>query len=256
MSNKIAFSDEELTAYLDGESDYARMDQINKALSQDSELRARIATLSLSHSTIKAAFDELLPIAPETSFDVSVDSSLGSRRLSVMKFSSVAAVLALVTVSFVLGWGGGHRSWSPSVANTWHEYVAAYQALYITSTLAHIERSEKDMSRELKRVSLALGKDIQLKDVNSHAALDYKRAQVLGYKGKPLIQLAFLSMLETPIALCIIRLDGASDSEVQISDMEGMSAASWEKGGYAYLLIGGTDALLIDEMAADFQRYL
>jgi hypothetical protein len=34
--------------------------------------------------------------------------------------------------------------------------------------------------------------------------------------------------------------------------MEQMASASWEKNGYAYLLIGGQDTLLINDMAKEF----
>jgi len=55
------------------------------------------------------------------------------------------------------------------------------------------------------------------------------------------------------VALCIMRSNKQSDQAVQtaveVSDMEGMSAATWEKEGYTYLLIGGRDAHLIRDTA-------
>lgn len=249
MKEDRLFSDEELTAYLDGESDYARIDEINRALAQDSQLRARIEQLCVSRQSLESAFDSLLSQAPTM--------KLRDKHTSRTTFSwpSIAAAACLALVSFFIGWGSRDYTQPPSLQN-WHDYVAAYQALYSPSTLANIQREEPILLDELKRVSLALGKDIPLKHLKRPSALEYKRAQVLGYQGQPLIQLAFVSPMKTPVALCIIRLDKQGNSQLRMDTLEGMSSVAWEKDGYAYLLIGGQDPLMLQDVAEQFVHYL
>ena len=37
------------------------------------------------------------------------------------------------------------------------------------------------------------------------------------------------------------------------ASLEGMSSASWNKDGYAYLLIGGDDQSLISDLASNYR---
>jgi anti-sigma factor RsiW len=248
MKENRLFSDEELTAYLDEESNYARIDEINKALAQDSQLRARVEQLGISRQSLVSAFDSLLPQAPAIKLS---DKHLGH---STFTWPSITAAACLILASFFVGWAS--RDYSQPSRQNWHDYVAAYQALYSPSTLAHIQREDSILIDELKRISLVLGKDIALKRLKNSSPLEYKRAQVLGYQGQPLIQLAFVSPMKAPIALCIIRLNKHGNGELQMSTLEGMSSVAWEKDGYAYLLIGGQDPLMLQHVAEQFVHYL
>jgi len=147
-------------------------------------------------------------------------------------------------------------------ASGWKDYVAAYQALYTNATLAKVEQSDIAKQQELTRVGAAIGKDMMISQLQVAAEIDYKRAQVLGFEGRALVQLAFLSSTGEPLALCIIRSDearestkaGSSLAAVQQMEMEGMSSAAWSGGGYEFLLIGGKDAMLMEKLAQRFQR--
>lgn len=86
--------------------------------------------------------------------------------------------------------------------------------------------------------------------------LDYKRAQILSFEGRPLIQLAFLSKVGAPVALCILQSYDGQESSPGFSEMRGMSSASWSKDGYEYLLIGGNDNSLIKQVAERYSAQL
>ena len=245
MSDPRSFSDEELTAYLDGESDPAISAEIEQALSQDAQLRARLDALSFDKPQLKEGMDALLKSAPsppvweEGAFATARRTSgRGWRR------TATAAVVALA-----VGFGGGVLIGGKSEPG-WRDYVASYHALYANSTLTHIDQSEKLAEEELERVSSSIGKPIALSVVTYPEQLDYKRAQVLSFEDRPLIQLAFLSKVGTPIALCIVQSSEAIDSPVRLTQLEGMSAAVWSKNGYEFILIGGRDDELIAEAAA------
>ena len=165
------------------------------------------------------------------------------------------AIAASAVICLALGGALGFFL-SPKQDQTWREYVAIYQALYINVTLAHIDEVEANLADELKRVSQAIGKEINLPSVTGQGQLSYKRAQILGFKGRPLIQLAFLSNVGVPVALCIIRSDTTAKQDVSLNARRGMSAASWANGGYEYMLIGGSDDALIAQAAKAFAAAL
>ncbi|MEO0380352.1 MAG: transcriptional regulator, partial [Pseudomonadota bacterium] len=64
MNTPRAFSDEDLTAFLDGEADATLEAEIVAALETDEELGARMAGLELPMDAIKGAFDSMLDTAP------------------------------------------------------------------------------------------------------------------------------------------------------------------------------------------------
>lgn len=249
MTDRHEFSDEELTAYLDGETEHAPVQMIERALDGDSTLKERLAALAVDKTQLRTGFDALLEAAPEAPALPAPERQETPK--SVMGWRSLAAT---ALICLMVGSGAGYL-FAPKLDNDWHGFVAAYQALYVNATLSPIERSEPVAVAELERVSQALGKELELAAFRQHDQLDYKRAQVLGFNGQPLVQLAFLSKVGAPIALCIIKADGGS-AEITTSTMHGMRTAAWAKGGYQYLLIGGTDAGLIENAARHFAARL
>ena len=251
MSEANTFSDEELTAYLDGETDHTPAVAIARALESDPELAARLEGLSVNTAGIASAFDRLLPEAPEALLPADTSKPVTSRS----HVANVRAMVASGLLCLVIGWTASYFVTQPE-DETWRDFVAAYQALYSTDTLAHINQSPDAASVELKRVSRALGKALDLDAVRQDDLFEYKRAQVLGFEGSTLVQLAFLSKDGVPFALCIIRSDKRQRSGVRMATMEGLSSASWSKDGYEYLLIGGDDSALIERAAAEYRTRL
>ncbi len=244
MNKQINFSDEELTAYLDGQFGYTRQAEIESAIKNDRDLQEQIDALSIDKDDIKNAFDGLLSLAPEQ--EIPEPRSNNVFQASWALSPAIAAAVALVFFSF--GWVVKPSETVNSISG-WKSYAAAYQALYINSTLAHIDSDEEELNKELARVSAALGKDLELDKLQSFDRLDYKRSQILGFNGQPLIQLAFLNTMDAPVALCIMRSKEDVEKAIELAEIEGMSSAAWEKDGFRYLLIGGKDSILIEEAA-------
>lgn len=249
MTDRHSFSDEELTAYLDGETGHAQAQRIGHALDRDDLLEERLEALSIDKAQLRKGFDALLETAPEAPALCLTES--GEAPKSAMAWRSIAATSL---VCLMAGYGAGYLS-APQPDRSWHGFVAAYQALYVNATLSPVERPRPVAEAELRRVSRALGKDLDPAALRQHDRLDYKRAQVLGFNGRPLVQIAFLSKVGAPVALCIIRADGGSTG-IATSTMHGMRTAAWAKDGYQYLLIGGTDAGLIGNAARHFAARL
>lgn len=251
MSSDTAFTDEQLTAYLDGEFDLVSEDEISAALESDPRLKARLDALTMDTSRVASAFNELLahaPAAPDLS-DVEPSAPVWLRS------AVLRCVAATAVVFLVIGWGAGFMT-SQRELDTWRDFVAAYQALYINRTLAHIDQAADNAQAELGRVADAIGKELKLTALSRVEQLDYKRAQVLGFEGRPLAQITFLSKVGAPIALCIIRSTRQDTTGVETSTMQGMASAHWSKGGYEFLLIGGADTSLIKSAADTFAARL
>lgn len=231
-------SDEELTAYLDGEADGALAGRIEAALMDDDTLAVRLDGLRFDVDALRGEAGAFLADAPS----FTLPPAPASRGFGIMG-GAMAACLAL-------GLGlGFFLSDQPEEQTGWVHYVAAYQALYVGDTLAGVEADPTQISE----LSSVLGRDLAA--ATASPELTFKRGQRLGFNGKPLIQLAYLSEEGAPMALCIIAKSGEA-KPVSQRVLEGMQAASWSDGEFAYLLIGGEDADLVKRAALHFEAQL
>jgi anti-sigma factor RsiW len=243
MITQRTFSNEDLTAYLDGEADVGLSQAIDEAKAASPDVRARLEVLRIDAATVRAAFDAVLPA-----------SIIGapSRQVAQMPWRALAAT---ALISLAVGWGASHLV-VRSQTETWQHYAATYHAMYVSDTLAHVRPTVQTTADELQRVSAALGLAIQHEALARSDQLEFKRAQMLGFEGQPVAQLAFVTKSGAPVALCITRTNGVWTETVSTRQMLGMSAATWSKGPYQYLLIGGTDAGLIAKSAQAFAEAL
>ena len=244
------FSDEELVAFLDGEEDFASFDAIYDALGQDPELVKRLDALKLDMDALKDSF--ALLEAP--AFDPSMIAAAKAPQAANLPRRPLAGMAVAACLALAVGIGIG--SWTaPQPREGWVDYVAAYQALYSEATLDHISQTPEQHTQELQRVASAIGKELTLDQLTSFGDAEYKRAQVLNFNGRPLIQLAFATKDGVPIALCIIKSgNGAvTTAAMKTLELEGLSSAVWKEGGFEYLLIGGTEDDLIERMGQEMQ---
>lgn len=96
-----SYTDEQLTAFLDGELPDAHMRAIERAIASNPELSVRIAALHMETGGLKALFDSWLGKAPTDKLAVMLpaikgDTSLGgdapSRSRSIIGYLVVAAL--------------------------------------------------------------------------------------------------------------------------------------------------------------------
>lgn len=237
----IHFSDEELVAYLDGETAHTPADDIAIALRTDAVLAKRLAALRIDTHAIAESFQATLNTEHKAPFIMEAPV-----QRNWMRHAAAAAIIGIV-----VGFGVGQFS-ADMGDRDWKQYVAAYQFLYTTNTLSNVQTSPPFQRAELSQIGAAIGKQFSMAALTSMPDVAYKRAQVLGYRGQPLVQLTFLSSTGEPIALCIIRSGENGDAAIVQSEMEGMQSANWQANGYDYLLIGGQDKGLIGRMANSF----
>lgn len=249
MMTVRSFSDEDLTAVLDGEADAALAVAVEDAAATDPALADRMARLSGLTEGLGVAMGHLLRAAPAMP-DLPV-AAPSARRFGLVQSAAVAAAL-------VLGLGLGGYVTAPTggqaVAQGWMGYVAAYQALYVPQTVAIDAPSPADARAQLADLGAVLGRDLTgaLTDVG----LDFRRGQMLGFEGRSLVQLAYAGPDGAPFALCVIALPDGDASAVASATLEGLAAAHWTDGGYGFLLIGGEDVGLVEKAAEGFRAAL
>ncbi|WP_085899795.1 anti-sigma factor family protein [Kiloniella majae] len=257
MSQMTHFTDEDLTAFLDGEATADLAQEIERALDSDVALQKRLEDLSLPVDELRQAMQQVTDQAPDLP-DVLTNTASTSKRQASNKgignWIYSGSLAASILISLIIGGVFGKIYFAPTEVQGWKSYVAAYQSLYVGDTLNSIELTPEQTQKNLDNLSSQMG--IDLAKMTSGSGLDFKRAQLLGFKGKPLVQLAYLSPEGQPVALCIIRTNKGNTEAIGMDELEGMVAASWRKDGYAYLFIGGQDEAVIREGAERFKALL
>ncbi|MEO0390864.1 MAG: hypothetical protein AAF218_07975 [Pseudomonadota bacterium] len=222
------FSDADLTAFLDGAAPEELSKEIEAAVAEDHTLAQRLAQLDVPMDVLTAAMETLAQTAPAPPH---LPAAAPPRRRSLWPAASFAAGLAagLAIALFTAA--------DAPPAPGWKAVVASYHSLYGPDTLT-AETADAELTAQLTRASAALGRD--LVDLPAADGLALRRAQILDFNGKTLVQLAFLRADGTPVALCIIK--SSPDNTAATSEtLQGMAATSWRANGFAYLLIGGED---------------
>lgn len=226
---KQMFTDEELTAFLDNAGDPEKNALIRAALETDTALQDRLNALDFPLSALQIEANAALSDAPFPDLP------------RARPFAGAWSMAAALVIGIGLGLALIPRS---EPTRDWVDYAAAYQALYVTETLADVPTA--DPETQLSELSTKINKD--LTKAGDLPGIEFRRAQELGFAGQSLIQIAYLTPGDVPIALCIIKNDGSTEGMTN-SLIEGLASAYWSDGSHAYLVIGGQDASLVTQIA-------
>jgi len=241
MSAEPAFTDEELTAWLDGEADAALSARIAAA---GPALDARLEALCFDAAALRAGFDVLLTAAPAA-------PAMAPPKPAAWRRPAMAAAIALVCLATGAMLGDVVRE---DPLDDWRGYAAAYHRLYVEDTLSGpVDVASAEAA--LERVTTQLGAPIT-PDALAVDGLTFRRAQMLGFEGAPLVQIAFTTADGAPVALCVIARPGATPQPISGTRIMDMAAARWANDGYEFLLIGGDDGRLIAAAADAFAAAL
>lgn len=253
MSDVRAFTDEELTAYLDGEVDAQLEAEISAALETDAALGAQLAALDLPMDAIVGAFDGMLAEAPPVP-DIAPPAVLPTPANTNARLSWAwglgtfgTGIAAGLAVALFTGFGTPEPT-----PRGWVSFVASYQTLYTTATLAGVNPTADEAALQLAAVSQGIG--IDLAALPQTEGLTFKRAQLLGFDGKPLVQISYLRDDGTPVALCIIPA-GPDAQGLSMGAAEGLDVARWNTPGFGFLLIGGQDGEPLAREAETFRQW-
>lgn len=260
MTDKTTIpSDEELTAYLDGELPPAEAARLEARLETDAELAARLEFLSRASLPFAQAFDPLLAQAPKAELEAILSqlsatpaaAPTPSRRrfLGVLAACLVAGVIA--DRAFI---GLSRQLAATDESSEWRATVADYIALYTPETLAGPVPSLASQADQLSTVEARLGLRLSPEAI-ALQGVDFKRALLLQYDDQPLAQLAYLDPETGPLALCIVRSDdGARGPDVE--SRKGMNVVYWSDKTHAFMLIGHAPLERMKALAGDLRTRL
>lgn len=232
----MTFSNEEITAYLDGELDSAACAEFEALLASSPSFARRVAALEVDMPALQGAFAPLLAEAPAYA------APPPPRRRAWV----AAAAVALLAIGLTYG-----QLSKPSV-ESWQMEVAHYQVLYVPETLAGIVPDVARLEKELARAESLLGIELSQAALSNVPGLTLRRAQVLGFEGRTLIQIAYTTPDGTPVAFCILKGVNDGGSAPAFTRLMGLETALWQGPAHGFMVIGGQNQSLV----ADSARYL
>lgn len=255
-------TDEQLTAFIDGELDVADCERIERLIADDERVAERFDFLSRSSLPFTEAFQPILAEAPAAKLEAML-AAIPSGRESNTRSGGFGrrGFLAAVAASFVAAIaidraviGIGHRLSKPDEDTEWRAVVAEYLSLYTADTLSAPAGDHAQQVAQLNDVGARL--DLPLKpEAIAMPGVEFKRAQILNYDSKPLAQIAYLDPESGPMALCIVQ----STRGAAAPDMEsrrGMNVVYWSSSTHAFMLIGHAPIDRMQQLAADVRAHL
>ncbi|MDM9647494.1 zf-HC2 domain-containing protein [Rhizobium sp. S163] len=260
MTDKTTIpSDEELTAYLDGELPPAEAARLEALLETDAELAARLEFLSRASLPFAQAFDPLLAQAPKAELEAILsrlsDTPAAAPAPSRRRFLGALAACLVGGVIADRAFIGLSRQLAATDENSeWRATVADYIALYTPETLAGPVPSLASQEGQLSAVEARLGLRLSPEAI-ALSGVDFKRALLLQYDDQPLAQLAYLDPETGPLALCIVRSDDGPKAP-DVEARKGMNVVYWSDKTHAFMLIGHASLERMKVLAGDVRMRL
>lgn len=246
------YSDEELTAFLDGEAEDGLADAIAADMARDPALAEQIDALSIPKLALQGAFAGQLSDAPAMpALPPMMESAPAAPNRSwVQGMLGLGTGLAAgIVLAIGVDLNGPPPAPTPAPIG-WKAAVATYQMLYTADTLNSAGPANPE---QLTALSEAVSLDLSA--LASVDGLQFRRAQQLGFNGKALIQVAYSLPDGTPFAICILRNDTPADTP-NFQQLQGLQAANWHTGAHGVLIIGGGDAEAIRSLTPKIQALL
>ncbi len=270
-SHKISDA-ELLVAYLDDALDEETRDETAQRLKEEPELQALFEELSEGERPLRTVFDLLLKDAPTERMERMLEeidhADADDGGIGAMGYAMAAGIALALFVAGVLagrmsvpaipdgpavelaGKGGDHETEAMAEHSGWRQSVAEYLALYERRSFELMPDNREVQTKTLKRLSDATSGDYSLEKLTTDK-MQFKRGQLLNFKGKPLLQFFYLYEGAEPVAFCIIE-NGETDKTPAHERRNGFNIVHWVSGGRAFMLIGKVDAAALTALAATY----
>ncbi|TBC92941.1 anti-sigma factor [Rhizobium leguminosarum] len=263
MSTKHTIpSDEDLTAFIDGELTPEEAARIEAIVNEDESTAERLEFLARANLPFEQAFAPLLAEAPREKLQamlaaIPVQQSAKSGPVFTTRRRFLGALAASLVAGIaidraVIGIGRGFSAKDEN--SEWRAVVADYISLYTAETLAGPAPGREDQAAQLAGLDEKLGLSLSPEAV-SLPGIDFKRALLLQYDGKPLAQIAYLDPETGPMALCIVKSDAGSKAP-DLESRKGLNVIYWANETHAFMLIGRIPADRMKELGEDVRGRL
>jgi anti-sigma factor RsiW len=246
-----------LVTYLDGELDPSRRQELEQRLRDDAALKARLAALAEASRPVRGAFDALLDVAPrgrlETAFAAASAKAqkrpqFRHRQMLVAAAASLLLLLCGGAIGyFVAKAPAGLFEEADEMEEAWVGAVAGQLSLYNAASLSAIQVPNAELDAQLGKLGDMLGLDLSKERV-TFAGLTLKRAELLHFDGRAIVELLYASEDHGPVALCIMAAPGG-EGEGEGESRDGLNLMYWAESGRRFLLIGDAPAERIESLA-------
>lgn len=236
----MKFSDETLLAYLEGSLDEDQCRAIEAAVEEDVTLEERLMSLDPFAPVVQQVFEGLPADTPHVDLPEMVAASPVRSSGGYLRLIGVAAATAIAAVALTF-WA------TRPVEPGWAEQAAIYQSLYVPETIASLNSSPQSLDAQFEMAEEKLGRSLNRDALEALPGLELKRAQILSFKGKPLVQIVFADAQGEPFAFCVIRQGPAApNKDVKQAVLSGLATATWAQDGYGYMLLGSNPQTNLD----------
>ncbi|MDI6835491.1 MAG: anti-sigma factor [Rhizobiaceae bacterium] len=261
MNDKIPIpSDEELTAFIDGELDAAEHARIAQAVRDNPQAAERLTFLKRADRLpLRESFASLLDEAPRGSLEdmlAAIPRQDAGKPTRFGRRGFVTAIAASVAAGIVVD-----RAWmrfaEPSAVGEsaeWRDAVAQYMALYTAETLAGAHPGREAAAAQLAIVNERLGLSLTPEAIALPGS-EFRHAQILAYDDRPLAQILYVDPEGRPLALCIFA-SGAAEASIASERRYALDIAFWSSGRHAAMLIGHLPAGDIRHLAEGISRQI
>ncbi|NKL18048.1 anti-sigma factor family protein [Rhizobium leguminosarum] len=257
-------SDEDLTAFIDGELTAEEAARIEAIVNEDESTAERLEFLARASLPFKQAFAPLLSEAPREKLQAmlaAIPAQQSAKSGLAPAFASRRRFLGALAASLVAGIaidraviGIGARFSAKDENSEWRAVVADYISLYTAETLAGPAPGREDQAAQLVPLDEKLGLSLSPEAV-SLPGIEFKRALLLQYDGKALAQIAYLDPETGPMALCIVKSDKGSTAP-DLESRKGMNVVYWSNATHAFMLIGRIPVDRVQELAENARSRL
>jgi anti-sigma factor RsiW len=227
MENEIR-----LMAYVDGELDPKIASEVEALIATGPEARRLVELFRDTTALLRSACAEQFYADPALRL-------LPNRRPLVevsRRYSKVAAV-AVIAVS--VGFGGGilMTSWPVSEREQLVDEIAEYHSVQSKEAKHLVEVPSSETDDLTTWLGQRLERHLEVPDLSA-SGLQFAGGRMLVVNHKPVAEFLYTRLNGPPVALCIARRTGAASADVRVERREDLHLASWQEGGYTYVVAG------------------
>ncbi len=226
MDNEIR-----LMAYVDGELSPEEAREVEALIATDPEAQRLVEQFRQTANLLRAACAENFYASPA----LRLPSPRRTLTQAWRRYRSIAAVAA---VALIFGFGGGMLAskWPISERDHLVDEIAEYHTVQSKETkhLVEVPSTETD---DLKTwLGRRLERHLEVPDLSA-SGLQFAGGRMLVVDGKPVAEFMYTRADGPPVALCIART-GAETAGVRVDRRGDLHLASWQDGGYTFVIAG------------------
>ncbi|MEJ6392117.1 anti-sigma factor [Gymnodinialimonas sp. 2305UL16-5] len=245
----MAFDEEKLSAFLDGELSPDETRSVEAALEADPALQRRLEDLmaadTLAQREFAAELDEAVPFALAAAIQGAPEAPskpANSPEPVVTRRSSFGLIAASLAGALAIGGGAGFlagQNTTPELASAgggWLEDIADYHAIYAEQVRHLVEVPAEEAAHIETWLSATLETEVRIPDL-SGKGLQFEGARLLVAAGRPVAQLVYTDGDRAVVALCQIQ-SNAPNTEFASRTINAFDMVTFGNDGSNFVVVG------------------